>query len=87
MDKAVDEISKPDSKSADSDLRFQMLFVRLSKPKRSTKPLAIKNKNGCVIAEVKGRAVTLSKETPEGFTDYLADELPKLMAKFEKQNE
>lgn len=84
VDKAIDEIGKAAFKQADSDQRFQMLFARLSKPTRKNKPDLIKGTDGRVIAEMKGRSMTLSKEVPDGFTDYLADELPKLMTAYEK---
>jgi len=84
IDKAIDEIGKPAFRTASSDQRFQMLYARLTRQNRREKPLAIKNKEGSLIAEIKGRALKLSREVPDGFMEYLADELPELMAKFEE---
>lgn len=82
VEKAGDETSKKTFMKADSDQRFQLLFDRLSKPKAAPKPLAIKAGDGRVMAEMKGRVVTLSKNVPDGFSDYLASELPGLLAAF-----
>ncbi|MEP3629448.1 MAG: plasmid partitioning protein RepB [Hyphomicrobiales bacterium] len=84
IEKASDEISKPAFSEAASDVRFQMLFDRLSRPPKKKKSRVVKNIDGQVMAEQKGKTMTFSKEMPDAFTDYVAEELPRLLKAFEK---
>ena len=81
---ARDEITSEVFLACDSDHRFQRLFSRLGK--RKSKPAqkqTIKSRSGKPIADIKGSTIQLAKTAPDGFTHYLAKQLPDLLAAFE----
>ncbi|WP_346891150.1 plasmid partitioning protein RepB [uncultured Roseibium sp.] len=74
--------------TSDSDQRFQRLFSLLArrKVKASQKPKTrqVKSRQGAIIAELKGPALTLGKKVPEPFAAYLADRLPEIWDEYEQ---
>ncbi|MEP3231218.1 MAG: plasmid partitioning protein RepB [Hyphomicrobiales bacterium] len=86
IEKANNEIAKSTFEMAVSDERFKLIVDRLSKPQNKVPSTFVKTKDGRALAEKKGRVLTLNKAAPDGFADYLAQELPSLLTAFEKKN-
>lgn len=90
--KAEFEIGSEDFKHATSDERFQSLFDRLSKPsaKKALKLQIIKDEKGRAFAQFKTtgtkRIVEINDAEYPGFGEFLAGELPKIVAAFAKKN-
>ncbi|MEP3427981.1 MAG: plasmid partitioning protein RepB [Hyphomicrobiales bacterium] len=85
---AQDEITSEAFLATESDERFQRVFVRLNNSKKKPEPAqVIKNQAGSPIAEIKGTTIKVSKAIPKDFTQYLAGQLPDLLAAFEANKE
>ncbi len=85
--KAGDEISSASFEALDSNARFQRIFDRVSRrAPANAPPLKVKSATGKVIAHVsrKGNAtlIEIPDAAGQGFAEYLAAEMPKLLAGF-----
>jgi ParB family transcriptional regulator, chromosome partitioning protein len=85
--KAEDEISSAAFEALDSNARFQRVFDRVSRRAPAhAPPLKVRSATGSVIAHVtrkgQGTLIEIPDGAGQGFADYLAAELPQLLAGF-----
>lgn len=87
--KAADEVSSERFRAVDSDARFAMLFNRLArKPKAEAAATEIRDGSGRVFARLGNLTRTPRLEltaTPDGFAEFLGEELPGLLERFEQR--
>jgi ParB family transcriptional regulator, chromosome partitioning protein len=85
--KAEDEISSTAFQELDSNARFQRVFDRVSRrAPANALPIKVMSASGAVIAQVTRKTNATLIEIPDGagqgFADYLAAELPRLLTGF-----
>lgn len=87
--KAADEVSSERFRATDSDARFAMLFNRLARtPKAEAAATEIRDGSGRVFARL-GNLTKMPRleltATPAGFAEFLGEELPSLLERFEQR--
>jgi len=86
--KADDEITSQRFKAVDSDARFALLFNRLARRPKPQPASEIRDAGGKVFARLGNLAKTPRLElvsAPKGFAEFLGEELPALLERFEQQ--
>lgn len=86
--KAADEVTNERFRAADSDTRFALLFNRLARKAKPEPATEIRDGQGRIFARLGNLTKTPRLEltaAPAGFAEFLGEELPALLQRFEEQ--